>query len=749
MTTQHLPNSINFSVDAELLRELGERLVGRQYIALAELVKNSYDADATRVEIRIEDDSIVISDNGHGMTFDDFSKRWMRVGSTHKVAEMKSPKFQRPLTGSKGVGRLAVQFLARELELISVPNRNRVRQGSAPEKLHAMVNWETAVQAGDLTHATAEYEERKPDGTNFPSGHSHGTKVTLKGLKHEWDAGEFENLAREIWFLQPPFRALSGFAEGAKSGSFDVAFEAADPAAQAAFDDQMPRILDLYRSRLVGKLMPEAECGMNSGMRKIMLSLELERQPPQSYEYQVPMRGGERCLIDSLEFEIRIFRLQRRQLYRIPVQQARDYMAEWGGVHIYDAGFRIPYAGADADWLNLEYDHSHRLSQSQLLPDDLNVRMGLNHLPTNSRVLGVVNIDTSHESTIAERNDIPARQSLQIQVSRDRLVGNEAFSQLRDAVRFALDYYSTRLAALRYEEKAAQQSVETPQSLVENVWDVLDRHEDVIPKPISAEIKTELTKTIDSVREQSEWTRTQSGLLGAMATVGATALAFDHQLNQQLGVLEHHAATLREAIKTNPELEQSIGVVSTNIARWIKDVRDTRVVFSPIADERNRNAVERFLAKPLVQTLSDNLRTILRNVEVDVSGVDRNLRLPETSYPVWMAIFHNLLTNAHNAMLDSRTQRISISSFERGRRRGIRVQDTGIGIDMNKAESFFQPLARGLEISPERSGLVYGGTGLGLAIVRMLAKDLKADVRFIEPEPPFTTCFEMAWSEGS
>ena len=60
---------ISFSVDSELLRELGERLVGRQYIALAELVKNSFDADATKVEIHIQDDCIEVADNGHGMTF--------------------------------------------------------------------------------------------------------------------------------------------------------------------------------------------------------------------------------------------------------------------------------------------------------------------------------------------------------------------------------------------------------------------------------------------------------------------------------------------------------------------------------------------------------------------------------------------------------------------------------------------------------------------------------------------------------
>ena len=332
MTKSNGLKKIQFSVDAELLRELGERLVGRQYIALAELVKNSYDADATRVEIRIDDDCIKVSDNGHGMTYDDFANRWMRVGSTHKVAEMKSPKFQRPLTGSKGVGRLSVQFLARELELVSVPNKNRVRKSLVPRELYAIVDWDSAVRAGDLTHATALYEERPPDDTTFPLGLSHGTTVTLNGLKHEWKAEEFENLAREIWFLQPPFRAMSGFAEDTETGNFQVDLDASDPQAEAAFNDQMPRMLDLYNSRLVGRLMPISGSAPNSQKRKIMLSLELERQSRQPYEYQLPVRGGGQCLIDSLEFEIRIFTLRHRQSYGISVQDAREYMAEWGGV---------------------------------------------------------------------------------------------------------------------------------------------------------------------------------------------------------------------------------------------------------------------------------------------------------------------------------------------------------------------------------------------------------------------------------
>src|SRR5947208_9174277 len=76
--------SIRFSVDAALLRELGERLVGQPHIALAELIKNSYDADAHHSEIRFGDDEIVVTDDGDGMSTAAFRDFWMRVGSPHK-----------------------------------------------------------------------------------------------------------------------------------------------------------------------------------------------------------------------------------------------------------------------------------------------------------------------------------------------------------------------------------------------------------------------------------------------------------------------------------------------------------------------------------------------------------------------------------------------------------------------------------------------------------------------------------------
>ena len=78
---------LSFVVDSALLSELGERLVETVHLALAELIKNGYDADATEVEVTVMPDHkgrslITVSDNGTGMTLADVQNYWMRIATT-------------------------------------------------------------------------------------------------------------------------------------------------------------------------------------------------------------------------------------------------------------------------------------------------------------------------------------------------------------------------------------------------------------------------------------------------------------------------------------------------------------------------------------------------------------------------------------------------------------------------------------------------------------------------------------------
>jgi hypothetical protein len=469
---------ISFAIDSQLLRELGARLVGKPHIAIAELIKNSYDADATQVQIIMREDRIEIVDNGQGMTFEELRDRWMRIGTAQKASERVSRRLGRPLTGSKGVGRLAVQLLGTQLLLESASDQqpNHI--------IKATVNWDEAVNAGLLTQATADVFEQ--EGTpDFPGGSEHGTRVVITALQQQWNSRTLRDVAREIWPLEPPFKTDSDESVDA----FAVQLDTGQKWQEKIFDEQMRAVLQIWTSRIVGELLPmgakiprdsvevqrpriEGSDPLNISDEAADLLLPAPSDAPGSsriVRLSLNFDDGNReiihyvlndCALDRLNFEIRVFNLKYRQPAGIPVQEARSYLRRFGGVHIYDAGFHLPYYGADTDWLHIEMDHSHRLSVSKLLPKELiqgsDAVNPLNYLPTNSRLFGVVEVDTSHElRASAMMGSAAIREALSIQLTRDRLADTQGYRSLVQLTRFAVDFYAIREAQRAWARKAS------------------------------------------------------------------------------------------------------------------------------------------------------------------------------------------------------------------------------------------------------------------------------------------------------
>src|SRR5947209_18099570 len=118
--------NLTFTVDTHLFRELGRLLVGRDSTALVELIKNAYDADAEFVTVHgeflndREQARIIISDDGIGMTEEQFSNGFLRIASRLKdEGNRRSKLFKRRFTGAKGVGRLAAHKLASRIGIES------------------------------------------------------------------------------------------------------------------------------------------------------------------------------------------------------------------------------------------------------------------------------------------------------------------------------------------------------------------------------------------------------------------------------------------------------------------------------------------------------------------------------------------------------------------------------------------------------------------------------------------------------
>ena len=185
--------SLPFEVDAGLLVELGERLVARRSVALAELIKNAYDADANQVIVSFEEvtgssGSIVVLDDGSGMTLDAMKRAWMRIATDDAKVSERSARFGRRRTGAKGVGRFACGRLASRLSLESIS-----RVSGSLERVTAEFDWGDFKPGRDLSDVTTSVtRELVVDEQPI------GTTLRLRQLTDAWTEKDLAELQSEL-----------------------------------------------------------------------------------------------------------------------------------------------------------------------------------------------------------------------------------------------------------------------------------------------------------------------------------------------------------------------------------------------------------------------------------------------------------------------------------------------------------------------------------------------------------------------
>lgn len=743
--TQPVTKTFRFKVDGALLRELGERLVGRHHAALSELIKNAYDADALDCEVRFVDGAIVVADNGHGMKTGDFERYWMHIGNTHQVEKRTSPELGRELTGSKGIGRLSAQFLADRITIETVAKSTPNRQ------LTVDVDWQAALKKADITEYEAGYREG-PKTVSFPRSKPHGMKLTLHGLKHGWTSDDFQRLGYEVWMLRSPLAYLM---PGRAEDDFDVLLFAENTENEEAFDGVFQSVIDDWKARISGHL----EDGRENGEARITVEFAAGYgdDDPETFSERVklPVREEGRPeptknlgALDRARFEVMIFKAAGRQTSGVYVQDFRSFLNNHKGVHIYDGGFRFPhYAGRDnEDWLNVITDMSRRKSASELLPEHLQESKMALDLPGSGRVFGAVEVSTRHEEEVGKLAKAEPGEILTINVSRDRLVDNEAFTQLRRLVRWSIDFYASRyrLRSLRSAERERDRA--TRSQKLARLREVLEEHKQVIPAASYTAIKHEITGYLKAAKADDTYRERSAALLAPLATAGMSALAMTHEFQREMGHISGIVERLNELSdeRNIPELEE----LAKRLEEWRERTEALQELFAPFATEEDRDDGKRLRAKPLLQHVVRTMRPLLPGVEIKFGeGLASDVRLPTGSLAEWSALFQNVLSNAWNAMLDSTDSRIRLDAGTRGRRHWLSVSDTGrgLGVVPDDAEKMFAPFERALEVSADRRSLMIGGRGLGLTIVRMIAHRRNANVGFVDAAAGFSTTFELSW----
>ncbi len=160
--------------DLNTIEHLGVKMYSQIPTAIAELIANSYDADAKNVKIHLIDDGenkkVIVTDDGVGMTFDEINNEFLVIGRNRRSeGKTRSPSGTRVATGKKGLGKLALFGIGDTIEVVSIKNG---------QKVHFKMNW------NQLKRTTGS--EYKPEISNIcATTESKGTAIILSDLKRK------------------------------------------------------------------------------------------------------------------------------------------------------------------------------------------------------------------------------------------------------------------------------------------------------------------------------------------------------------------------------------------------------------------------------------------------------------------------------------------------------------------------------------------------------------------------------------
>lgn len=364
-----MKDNLQFRVSAELKNILGKDLITSPDIAVLELVKNSYDAHATKVEITFDDDYLSIADNGKGMSKGDLINKWLFVAYSAKSdgTEDKSyrSKFKRHYAGAKGIGRMSCDRLARNLKLTT-----RSSEANKTEVLY--VDWsvfeidkQTEFDTINIPHETLDTIPK------FPLNKETGTILEFDGLHVSWSRDDILRLKKSLEKMINPFSGTDDDFQieiiASKMKEEDLATDSPHEKVNGVIENSIADVLKLKTTQI--------ESRIENGV----IYTSLTDRGVKMYEIEEPSQ--EFSLLKSVS--ISLFFLNRAAKYNFTAKMGVEPV-NYGNVFLFRNGFRIfPFGESDDDsWginKRLQQGYNRRLGTRDLFgrvdveTDDVNL----------------------------------------------------------------------------------------------------------------------------------------------------------------------------------------------------------------------------------------------------------------------------------------------------------------------------------------------------------------------------------------
>lgn len=743
---------VAFNVDAYTARLIGRENVSKLDGAIIELVKNTYDADASVCFLYYDDvaDVLYIADNGTGMTQDVIVKHWMTIGRSSKKATFVTDS-GRIQTGAKGIGRFALDRIAEQCTMITGTEEQK-------EKILWTVDWSEFTGNKNITEITADLENEELSFSQFMGEcHNdevrklvdtywkvHGTIFKLSNMREHWDENLIhemhDNLSSLIPFELEKIYKIYCFDN--QTGMKDAqVFSNIDA---FSYDYKIEfQVGDETDTQRVEYRIWREEFDFGSREDEILAKADLLEEKAWFHGKPIEKTGVFREFVPDRDNSIGTFsgtlyfskmsttRRDRERFYQRDISNRVDVRDTFGGVKIYRDSFRVrPYGdpkSSSYDWLQL----ARRKNAS---PAGVGTEKGIWRVSAD-QMLGSIFISRMNTA-------------LPDQSNREGIVETPEFQLLKEFVIKMIElleqdrqYVSRKLNALYVREhptediendirRKAKDSEKKKAKPKEKQEDPKPENEDQSDTSDDLKVKaSDAQKVLDAKDEQIEELQTENKMLRALATTGIVTNTYIHEFKTLTHKLNMKITMAKEAIDLDQDIQEA--------GEYIDQANDIRKAFNSWfevtieavkSDKRRRRKVD--LIKIIAKLVASWNQT-LSNKDIHIlfaDNVEDEIMLKCFPYEI-ETIINNLITNSVASFEKTRMeqQEIRITLSEGEEYVIIDYEDTGAGLSSlykNNPEKILEAF----ETSKRNKEGELIGTGMGMWIVNNTVLDYRGKI---------------------
>lgn len=466
-----------FNPKAHILSLLGDELIKSPVMAIYELVKNSYDADALKADVYFNDiedkegASIIVEDNGSGMTDTVIENVWLEPGSDYRKPIdpvtgqriiVKSPIYKRVPMGEKGIGRFAVHKLGTKILLITRPRLIKYNPDKsidhitlADYEVQLYINWDDFNQKKHLSDIPISWKLKK-DPAKFRFKEGSGTYIKISGLKENWTRGMARELKNHTLSMLSPKLEKNSFKinlnfnnEWLKdSPSIDDFLDEAPYKIRAFIDKQFNLYFDyefsLKNNSEIGSRTIKDDDKYNrniKGYLRPFIRTLYERQGFDDIEIEELLKDFDEKVESSpfgdLLFEFYSYDLDAASLrdYSSDNRATRTILKEHAGIKVFKGALRVfDYGEKGNDWMGIDLE---RIQNKEWF--------------SNNQNIGYIYLDPEQSTSLVEKTN------------REGFVHNKSYELFQIIIKYLLtEFKNTRLTDrnrwLNYNRKASEKT---------------------------------------------------------------------------------------------------------------------------------------------------------------------------------------------------------------------------------------------------------------------------------------------------